>query len=219
MAELTIALFPLPDVVFFPETVLPLHVFEPRYRAMVADALAGDRRLAVVRLRPGWEKDYEGRPPIHRVAGAGEIVQAERLADGRYNILLDGRMRVRIEEEEPADGRAYRTARATVLADQAPHPADRRFAQRLADLRAVHARLLVSLGQMHADAIGRMTVAGLGPGAVVDRIVSAVVPDAGVRQRVLETLDLGERLDLALSAVSDLLALVAGAQEEESDDA
>ena len=103
MPQLRIPIFPLPEVVFFPDTVLPLHVFEPRYRQMIADCLAGDRWLGVAMLRPGWEKDYQGRPPVHDVAGAGEILQAEVLADGRFNILLDGRARVRILEEEAAE--------------------------------------------------------------------------------------------------------------------
>jgi Lon protease-like protein len=114
--ELRIPIFPLPEVVFFPETVLPLHVFEPRYRQMIADCLAGDRWLGVVMLRAGWEKEYQGRPPVHGVAGAGEIIQAEMLADGRYNILLDGRARVRILVEEPP-GAPYRR-QAERLADQ-----------------------------------------------------------------------------------------------------
>ncbi|MGH7266051.1 MAG: LON peptidase substrate-binding domain-containing protein, partial [Candidatus Rokuibacteriota bacterium] len=116
MAELQIPIFPLPEVVFFPETVLPLHVFEPRYRRLVVDCLAGDRRLAVVLLRPGWERDYDGRPPVHAVAGAGEIIHGEALADGRYNILIDGRMRIRIEDEIE-DGRPYRLVRARRLPD------------------------------------------------------------------------------------------------------
>lgn len=72
MAPFPLPLFPLPETVFFPHTLLPLHVFEPRYRAMVADCLAGEKRMVVVRLLPGWEQDYYGRPPIHTVAGAGE---------------------------------------------------------------------------------------------------------------------------------------------------
>jgi Lon protease-like protein len=76
-------IFPLPNVVFFPHTLLPLHIFEPRYRKMLADCLAGERRLAVVLLRPGWEADYYGRPAVHSVAGAGEIIQSEMLPNGR----------------------------------------------------------------------------------------------------------------------------------------
>lgn len=76
MTAMLLPLFPLPDTVFFPHTLLPLHVFEPRYRAMVADCLGGEKRMVVVRLVPGWEQDYYGRPPIHTVAGAGELVEA-----------------------------------------------------------------------------------------------------------------------------------------------
>jgi len=220
--ELRLPIFPLPEVVFFPETILPLHVFEPRYREMVADCLAGDRWLAVVMLRPGWDKDYEGRPPVHDVAGAGEILQAEALADGRFNILLDGRARFRILGEEPPEGRAYRVVRGHRIEDRGPAPGDRGFAERMRELRQAHARLLVALGQSHADVVGRLTVAGAAPGAVVDRIVSAVVPDARVRQRVLETADVSERLDLALGALVELLAMVSereGEAGDETDDA
>ena len=223
MHELRIPIFPLPEVVFFPETVLPLHVFEPRYRQMVADCLAGDRWLGVVMLRAGWEKDYQGRPPVHGVAGVGEIIQAEMLADGRYNILLDGRTRVRLLAEEPPDGRLYRVARTERIENRGPSPNDRTFAGRLQELRTAHARLLMALGQSHPDVVGRLTVAGASPGAVIDRIVSAVVPDAEVRQRLLEAVDVSERLDLAVGALGELLTMVAGREgdeeEEESDDA
>src|SRR5262249_39226912 len=191
--QIRIPIFPLPEVVFFPETVLPLHVFEPRYRQMIADCLAGDRWLGVVMLRPGWEKDYQGRPPVHAVAGAGEVIQAEALADGRYNILLDGRARIRILEEEPPNGCLYRIGRAQRMEDCGPSPSDRAFPGRLQELRTAHARLLMALGQSHPDVVGRLTIAGASPSAVIDRIVSAVVPDADVRQRVLEAVDVSER--------------------------
>jgi hypothetical protein len=221
--QLRIPIFPLPEVVFFPDTVLPLHVFEPRYRQMIADCLAGDRWLGVAMLRPGWEKDYQGRPPVHDVAGAGEILQAEVLADGRFNILLDGRARVRILGEEPPNGCLYRVARAERLVDGGPAPSDRTFAGRLQELRAAHARLLLALGQSHPDVVGRLTVAGASPGAVIDRIVAAVIPDAEVRQRLLEATDVSERLDLAVGALGELLTMVGGREgeedEEEADDA
>ena len=215
MTELRIPVFPLPEIVFFPETVLPLHVFEPRYRRMVADCLDGDGWLAVAMLRPGWEKDYEGRPPIHAIAGAGEILQAERLADGRFNILLDGRARIRVEREEDADDRPYRVVRARRLRAEGPPAGDATFVESLRGLRAAHAKLLAALGQGHADLVGRLTVAGAAPGVVIDRIVSAVVPDLTVRQRVLEAVDLTERLQIASSALADLLAMVAGSQGED----
>src|SRR5262249_54438674 len=113
---LVLPIFPLPDVTFFPHTFLPLHVFESRYRAMVTDALARDRRLAVVRLQPGYQANYEGKPAVFAVAGAGEIVNCERLASGRFNILVKGQWRVRIDAELPTDT-LYRIVRARRLED------------------------------------------------------------------------------------------------------
>jgi Lon protease-like protein len=103
-----IPLFPLPGVVLLPGTILPLHIFEPRYRAMVADALEGNRMIGMAMLKPGWESAEES-PAVHRVGGAGEIIEFEELEDGRYNILLEGRFRYRILKEE-AEGAPYRTA-------------------------------------------------------------------------------------------------------------
>jgi Lon protease-like protein len=101
-------LFPLPTVVLFPNVFLPLHIFEPRYREMVADALAGDRVIGMVLLRPGWERNYEGRPPVYPIGCSGVVTHSETLADGRYNIILRGVERFRIVEED--DGRSYRRA-------------------------------------------------------------------------------------------------------------
>jgi Lon protease-like protein len=103
-----IPLFPLPGVVLLPGTILPLHIFEPRYRAMIADALGGNRMIGMAKLKPGWEES-EDSPAVHEVGGAGEIVESERLEDGRYNILLEGRFRYRILREEP-EATPYRTA-------------------------------------------------------------------------------------------------------------
>jgi len=101
-------LFPLPNVVLFPNVFLPLHIFEPRYREMVADALASDRLIGMVLLRPGWEHDYEGRPPVYSIGCSGVITHVERLADGRYNIVLRGLERFRVAREDHT--RSYRRA-------------------------------------------------------------------------------------------------------------
>ena len=103
-----IPLFPLPNVVLFPNVFLPLHIFEPRYRAMVADALEGDRIIGMVLLRPGYETDYDGRPPIYPIGCAGLISHAERLPDGRYNIVLRGLEKFRVRSEDAS--RPYRLA-------------------------------------------------------------------------------------------------------------
>lgn len=109
----TLPIFPLPGVVLFPNVFLPLHIFEPRYRRMVADALVGDRIIGMVLLRPGWEGDYEGRPPVYAIGCAGLITHADTLADGRHNIVLRGLAKFRVTAED--DSRPYRIARAETI--------------------------------------------------------------------------------------------------------
>jgi Lon protease-like protein len=93
-----VPLFPLPNTVFFPRVKLPLHIFEPRYRQMTADALEGDGLIVVVLLKPAWEEEYYETPPVHETATMGQIEQHEKLPDGRYNIVLEGLERVRLVE-------------------------------------------------------------------------------------------------------------------------
>jgi Lon protease-like protein len=94
-----VPLFPLPNVVLFPRAILPLHIFEERYKTMTADALRGGRHIAMALLRPGWEKNYHGRPAIEPVVCIGAILSHEKLSDGRYNFLLQGHTRARIVRE------------------------------------------------------------------------------------------------------------------------
>ena len=121
-------LFPLPNIVLFPNVFLPLHIFEPRYREMVADALASDRMIGMVLLRPGWDRDYEGRPPIYSVGCSGVLTHNERLPDGRYNLVLRGIERFRILEEDHA--LSYRRAVVEPLRDEPLDAADRAAIQR-----------------------------------------------------------------------------------------
>lgn len=127
-----IPLFPLPNVVLFPNVFLPLHIFEARYRRMVADALAGDRIIGMVLLRPGWEGDYEGTPPAYLIGCAGLITHAEPLADGRYNIVLRGLEKFRVVHEDVSRG--YRMAQVESLLEDV-HEGDR------ASIRAERRRL------------------------------------------------------------------------------
>src|SRR4051812_8495980 len=121
MADL-LPLFPLPNVVLFPNVFLPLHIFEPRYREMVADALASDRLIGMVLLRPGWERwEQRGQnpgtqPPVYPIGCSGVITHVERIADGRYNIVLRGVERFRIEREDHQ--RSYRRAAVERLVER-----------------------------------------------------------------------------------------------------
>jgi Lon protease-like protein len=111
-------IFPLPNVVFFPRTVLPLHIFEPRYKQMVEDALEGNRQIGMALLQPGWEGRQDERPEIFNTGGMGLITQYKHLEEGRYNILLSGRHCYRIMEfirETP-----YRVARVRLLQEVMP---------------------------------------------------------------------------------------------------
>ncbi len=112
-----IPIFPLPNVVLFPSALLPLHIFEPRYRAMVTDALESERLIGMVMLRPGWEAHYEQAPDVYPVGCAGFITHADRLPDGRYNIMLRGLEKFRIADERPAREGAerYRMARVELI--------------------------------------------------------------------------------------------------------
>ena len=113
-----IPLFPLPETSLFPGVSRPFLVFEPRYREMIADALKGDKIIGMIRLRPGFEKDYEGRPPIYSVGCAGIIDNYDQLADGRYVILLRGLTTFRVISEGDAPSGAakpYRLARIEAI--------------------------------------------------------------------------------------------------------
>jgi Lon protease-like protein len=135
----TIPIFPLPEPTLFPHASRPLLIYEPRYRTMIADALKGDRIIGMVHLKPGFEADYEGRPPIAVVGCAGRIEMAEQMPDGRYTIILRGLTKFRVVSEDAS--RAYRLARVEAIGETAV-PADARPALafergRLVDLLAL----------------------------------------------------------------------------------
>ena len=112
----TIPIFPLQDVMLFPQLTRPLHIFETRYRDMVADALEGDRLIGMVLLEPGHEAEYEGRPPVYPVGSAGIITTVEELPDGGYNILLRGLTKFRITGEDQS--RSYRLAHVEAIPEK-----------------------------------------------------------------------------------------------------
>ena len=113
----TIPIFPLPNVVLFPNVFLPLHIFESRYREMVKDALASDRIIGMVLLQPGFEANYEGRPNVYPVGCAGVITHSEPLPDGRFDIVLRGLEKFRMIGEDTT--RPYRLAHIEAVPEQA----------------------------------------------------------------------------------------------------
>ncbi len=197
-------LFPLPRVVFFPGTLLPLRLFEPRYRSMIEDCMStGPRAMAVCLLAAGWDADGNGEPRIHPVAGAGRIVSHEQLKNGTHNILLKGLARVRLEEL-PQGTLPYRRARATPIADRdiTVPPQDVTALVSCATKVASVVRMQhpeFSLGVRPDDP----------PGRVADAIADRLISDVETRQNVLEAIDPRERVRLTTDAIGELLAMIA----------
>jgi Lon protease-like protein len=116
MQEDIVAVFPLPNVIFFPQTNLPLHIFEPRYCEMIRDTVENKQLIGMFLLQPGWQDDYYGNPPVYSVGCAGELIHVENLQEGKYNIILRGVNRIRAVEtiqEYP-----YRKVRVHILPDR-----------------------------------------------------------------------------------------------------
>jgi len=144
MLPSTIPIFPLPNVVLFPNVFLPLHIFEPRYRAMVSEALEGDRIIGMVLLKPGFESNYEGRPPIYQVGCAGVITHSEPLADGRFNIVLRGLEKFRVIGEDRS--KSYRMAQVDSIPEDVPESDRRPLRQQRTRLEAVLAAAIERSG-------------------------------------------------------------------------
>ena len=168
-----IPIFPMQETTLFPNAARPLLIFEPRYRAMIADALKGDRIIGMVRLRPGFEAEYEGRPPIDAVGCAGRIVEFEQLPDGRYTIVLAGFTRFRVASEDQS--RPYRLARVDALPDGAG-------ADDAAALRTSRARLEELLSIMGIE----LSQAPPDDAQVIDTLSQYLEMNSERRQQLLE---------------------------------
>ncbi|MEO8502926.1 MAG: LON peptidase substrate-binding domain-containing protein [Acidobacteriota bacterium] len=147
----SLPLFPLPDVVHFPRTELRLQVFEPRYRQMVRDlqGVAGGAWIGMVLLQPGWEEDYEGRPPVYSAGTAGRLEHVELLPDGRSNIVLRGDFRFEVTEEfgDEFSMRPYRLARVRRWTESTAANDDRELIVYRKEILASAAQLRVDLGE------------------------------------------------------------------------
>ena len=189
-AVVVVPLFPLPNVVLLPRAVLPLHVFEDRYRQMTADVLAGDRRMAMALLRPGWHADYGGRPPLEPAVCLGTIVAHERLSDGRYNLLLRGDARGRIVREVGDD--PYRSAEIDLPSEpsvlESDLTAERR---RLRSLFAAGGRLASSpAGPKFYELLGTPVPTA----AAADLLAFHLLDDVAAKQALLAELDPQQRV-------------------------
>ncbi len=199
-----IPVFPLPDVVLFPHALLPLHIFEPRYRTMTTDALLGERVIAIALLKPGFEPLYHtNRAPIHPILGVGRIVDSARAPGGTYNITLQGIARARIIEELP--GRPYRLARVEVIetvCNATP-----------AGVRELRSRLLdaslrtLSDSEESARRWNRLFASEMALGPIADLIASSLPTSGDVRQSLLAEADDARRASRVLDQIDTLAAI------------
>jgi Lon protease-like protein len=196
-------MFPLPDVVLFPHALLPLHIFEERYRAMTRDLLAGPRFLVIASILPG-ENDGRANPGVRPIAGVGRVVRADELPDGRFNLVVHGRARVHIDEEIASD-LPYRLVAASPVPDL-PITDDGELADAHQSLRALIDRLAESVpGGEH---LRQMFAPQEGPAALVDALAATLIVEPGLRQRLLETRDVAKRIERVSAEVVAMTARI-----------
>lgn len=192
----TARLFPLPNLVLFPHVMQPLHVFEPRYRAMLEDSLAGDRLITMGVLSPGWERDYEGRPPVFPVACLGRVVISHRLAGGAYNVLLVALRRVRLVEELPPQ-KSFREARAVICEDSYPTKKAGATARLHRRLRDAFLDILPDLPQAH-DQLDQLLSSDVSLGTLTDIISYMLDIELEAKEALLMETDVHRRAELLL---------------------
>jgi uncharacterized protein len=194
-------LFPLPNVVHFPHLLLPLHIFEPRYRQMVGDSMEGSRLIAMALLKPGFETT-EGSPPIHDTVCLGRITAEQTVPDGRYYLVLQGLSRARIVRESASD-KMYRIAELTL------HPDSETVASETA-AAAQRRRLIGAFRKLYPrhdlDRVLRRAIDEAVPlGILCDVLADAMVLEAQEAQKVLTELDINRRCGLVLRLVHSKL--------------
>ncbi len=198
----SLMIFPLPEVVLFPRTVMPLHIFEPRYRTMLRDALEQERPIAMATTDPSGELDSYGRRLVRPYVGVGQLTDWDELPDGRYLIVLEGLCRARIINEY-APERPYRLVRAVVVPDE---PGER--ALTTASIEVV--RGLVLSMQAHnprlAAFIGEELEKHPDPAVFSNRLAAMIGGDTNSQYRMLETIRVSDRMDAIVERLSDILA-------------
>lgn len=198
--------FPLPSAVLLPHELLPLHIFEPRYRAMIQDVVEGAGVLAIANLAPGWEGDYEGRPRLEPVCGAGVVARHEKLADGRWNILVHGIARVRITGEHPPR-QPYRRVTAELVEDRITGPLD----DEADSVRRMLFALCAARPGPGANALAQLASRAEDPSSLADIVCAALLSEHARRLRALLSVDVGARLRLAQTALAELLVTTSDA--------
>lgn len=196
----SLPVFPLPSTILFPRTVLPLHIFEPRYREMVSDVMDGDTNMAIGLIRP--DSSNADEPELYNVAGAGTIIHAEKLEDGRYNILVQGKHRVRLLSELPKTCN-YRRFRAEIL----PTPTQKEIdaaALQMARLQSCVLNLQNAVAETDAQLV-EVLGATSDPLELADILAAAVISEPQIQQQLLATTELNQRFETLIDALAEVM--------------
>jgi Lon protease-like protein len=200
----TLPIFPLPGAVLLPHALVPLHIFEPRYRKMTKDCEGGLRVLALANI-PDDHAAGERPPRVAPVIGVGLLAKVEPLPDGRFNIVLRGVRRAVIEEELPT-AEPYRLVRATPLDPSPPSP---RTARMAADLKQLVLAFSAALRNEETRTLAQLAARAADPGDLADVVAGALLSSPRDRQTVLEAVEIEPRLELALQSAAAALARTA----------
>ncbi len=200
----TVRLFPLPNLVLFPHVMQPLHIFEPRYRDLLEEALASDHLVTMATLAPGWEKDYEGRPPLFPMACLGRVVVHHQVADGAYNVLVVGLKRVRLLRELPSS-KSFREAQVEICEDSYPpeEAASTSILQRR--LRNAFLEILPELPQAQ-EQLDQLLGRDVSLGALTDIISYMLDIELAKKETLLVEANVHRRTELLL----EYLSMIAG---------
>ncbi len=185
----SLALFPLADVVLLPEVSVPLYIFEPRYRQMMRDALAGSHQIGMVAVRPDSVDAMAADPPIFDIGCLGRIANAQERPDGTFQIMLLGESRFRIlEEDASTSDREYRSARVELLPDRIPESAAEIAAmqQSRTELLELLERLARNIGSTHDPRAAMDAFARFEPARLVNALTQSVSFTPIERQQLLE---------------------------------
>jgi len=203
---LRVPLFPLPGAILFPRSQIPLHIFEPRYREMVKDAIDGPGRIAMIQPH---RLDDDNQAPLYSAGCIGELVGIEELDDGRFNIVLHGSNRFRLVREVTDDS-AYRCAEVDISAFDDEEPPPLALVQ-----RAEVEREARRLGDAMGLAVDWDAVARLDDEMLVNAIAQVAPFDVGAKQALLEQPSLDGRADLLVQLMQFHRAAVTGGLEVE----
>lgn len=195
-------IFPLPNVVLFPHALLPLHIFEPRYRQMTADALDGERLIAMGLIQQGFEAlSLPVKPTLHRIMGLGKIIAHEKLDDGRYYLVLRGIARVKLLSEQPLD-LPYRMGRFEICREYQEESPKFSRQDRAEELASLFSRLFpdVKLQQLFLAGVRELPLR-----TVCDILLGSIPLSPEHSQQFLDELDIDSRSQMLLELLTHAL--------------